>query len=794
MIESIYFASPQLLWLIPILLVPGLIYLFIRAKNKLLVGTRLAVLSLIIVAAATPYVVTTQTIRSEQPSITLLDDRTGSMDIFDPDVAQRLSHVLNNVQVRSFSGNTTHLGDKILQYSAPGEALVLISDGYSNAGRPLSEALSLAKASNTSIFAIQLSPIKIDAGVTIDGTNTAVIGEDYPFKVRINTSGSYRGQLSVYADDARIYADDIATNESTSISISHTFRETGTHILRASIPSDFQSANNEYQKAVYVVPKPKVLLVTDTSSPLATVLSGLYELSIATALPTNLTGYKAVVLDNQKYIPALDTLIGYVRDGGGLVVVGGPGSYEYGGYYNSIFEKVLPVRSTPSIFEGGKTAVMVLDISYSLVDAKTRDGTPLLDYEKALAIELLKSPDLQDYNVGLVVFGTKAYDVSDPVPLLRSRDALSEKIASLSPNTVENTYLDGGLQYAWNMLNKSGGSGEVIVLSDGNLLNYPEVITHSDQIIRDMNTIAHIKARLIQVQAFEGASGNFAQMASDTGSEFDSFAYPSSLTTIVQGAAEQKPNEAQTQKGYPISIVNNDHYITTGQEINATITGFNDVTPRPGAQKLVAMTDGKPVLTTWRYGLGRVEALSTDDGNTWASSIYTSQNSKLISAMVNWAIGDPRPEENRVDSEDGWLGTPLQISIVSNARPVIDGASIEKVGDMRYVATLTPQSTGIYYIGDYGIAVNYPLEYRDIGFNPDLQGLIMANGGKTFTESEARQSLESEAARLNQRTVQERVPRSDVLLLIALSIFIAEVIFRRFREIKRRGRSSGRRD
>ncbi len=109
----------------------------------------------------------------------------------------------------------------------------------------------------------------------------------------------------------------------------------------------------------------------------------------------------------------------------------------------------------------------------------------------------------------------------------------------------------------------------------------------------------------------------------------------------------------------------------------------------------------------------------------------------MISSTVNWAVGDPRPETNRVEAEDGWLGTPLQIIISSDARPSIDGANVEKVGDKRYAATLTPDQTGIYYVGDYGVAVNYPLEYRDIGFNPELSKLIMANGGKVFTEDEA---------------------------------------------------------
>ena len=61
----------------------------------------------------------------------------------------------------------------------------------------------------------------------------------------------------------------------------------------------------------------------------------------------------------------------------------------------------------------------MLDISFSLLTARTGDGTPLLDYEKALAVELLKSPHFQDYKVGLIVFGTKAYDVLDPISMTR---------------------------------------------------------------------------------------------------------------------------------------------------------------------------------------------------------------------------------------------------------------------------------------------------------------------------------------------------------------------------------------
>ena len=340
MIQSLYFSQPQLLWLIPVLLVAGAVYIRMHAKNRLLAASRLIVFCLIIAAAANPYFVETHTVRSEHPSITLLDDKTGSMEVFDPDVAARLS-ALFGAQVLSFNGDKTPLGDKILQYSLPGETMVLVSDGYSNSGRPLADALALAKASNTTIFSISLRAEKDDASVEISGTNTAVLGGEYPFTVTVRSARSYQGPLSVFADDKPIYTGDVVANGSAAIKISNAFLETGNHILRATIAPDSQEVNNNYQKAVYVVPKPEVLLVSDGSSPLATDLSELYKLTTVTKLPASLEGFKTTVVDDRKYSPELDVLKSYVREGGGLVVVGGQDSFDLGDYNNSGLEEIF---------------------------------------------------------------------------------------------------------------------------------------------------------------------------------------------------------------------------------------------------------------------------------------------------------------------------------------------------------------------------------------------------------------------------------------------------------------------
>ena len=783
MIEDLYFARPELLWSLAPILLLGAIYVR-HSRNRLFAATRLMAFCLIVAAAANPYFVQTHTVSSSQPSITILDDKTASMGIFDPAIADRIRG-WTDAPVRSFSGETTPLGDKIVQHAVPGGSILLISDGYSNSGRPLADSLALARASNATTFALSLVPEKDDSSVEISGTNTGVLAGDYPFRVIVRSAKGYNGSLSVFADERLIYSDTVSSNASASIKISHSFLTTGNHILRASIDPDGQPINDNYQKAVYVVPKPEVLLVTNVSSPLAVSLKDLYRLTVSSELPQTLDGYKAVVLDDVPYRSHLNRLGEYVREGGGLVVVGGENSYDLGGYSNSGLERFLPVRSVPSLFEGGKTLAIVLDISFSLLTARTRDGTTLLDYEKALAVELLKSPDLQDYKVGLIVFGTRAYNVLDPVPLSRSRQIMSERIMALGPAGTENSHLDRGLELAWDMLNASGGQGELLVLSDGNLYNYPEVLERSAQLLRQMN----VDTRLIQVQAFPGMTGKFYDLAAQTGSNFTQFVYPDSLTTSLEGAGLEETTSPEQMAAYAAMTVSKNHYITAGLDLNANVTGFNDVTPKPGAERLVALADGKPVLTVWRYGLGRVAALTADNGNIWAGSLYSRESSPVISSTLNWAIGDPRPEKGRLEADDGWQGTPLSVSINSDARPVIPGAEVEKVGDNRYTATFTPNSSGIYYIGSYGLAVNYPLEFRDVGYNPELSNLIMAAGGKVFSEEEAKRSLLAEARAVSRRTVQERVSRRDALLIAALLIFLSEILYRKVSEIKRRGRS-----
>lgn len=795
--DGIFFSHPQLLWLLPLVMIAGGLLLR-RGKNRLLVVSRIVVVCLLVVALANPYVVAEHSKEVKRPRVTILADQTGSTEIFDWQAAERMAAALPDSALRYFSGESTPLGEKVLQYAPQADTLLLVTDGYSTSGRPLAEAIALARSSNATVFALEQVPVQGEVGVEIQGTGTAVQGGDYPFKVLVRSAGpegfSAQGTLEVFVDDSSIYSGDLA-HANGSLRMSHRFASTKTHLIRAVVDpsSDHQPQNNQFSRAVYVVPKPPVLLVSAKPSPLSTILSSLFQLTTAAELPSDLDGFKAVVLDDQRYRSDLNRLREYVREGGGLVVVGGPSTFELGGFYKTPFESALPVISAPSRFEGGKVMVVVMDISGStMTPMRQGQAATYLDYEKSLAIELLRSPELRDAQAAVVVFGTKAYVVTYPVPLARSRTVLEDDIKSLqTPIGKDETNLDDGLGLAWQIINASQTEAELVVISDGRLepdkLKGDSVFIHSSELIKEMN----VTTTMIQVQAFDGSGGRLDALAAETGSVFYPAIYPSTLTIRT---AEEMPVQTEeeesvpTDSGYGLIIANSDHYITRDIDLNVSVNGFNDVTPRTGAQRLVVMPDGKPILTAMRYGLGRSVALSTDDGSSWAGNLYGAESSMLISSMTNWAVGDPRPEAERIDAEDGWKGSALELIITSSRPPKIDmqGVNVESAGEGRYTATLTPNSTGLYYIGDFGFFVNYPLEYREMGVNPGLRDAVEANGGRVFTEDEARMNLVEAARQASQRRVEERVSRQGTLLLLALAIFLAEVVLRRLRELKSR--------
>jgi uncharacterized membrane protein len=844
---NIALEHPEMLFLIIPVIIAGF-YLLRKTKTKI-VEWRMLVAFLLILALASPFTTVTRTISEKDPSLVVVQDQTASMDLFPKDAGAELYKALTAntpTTLVKLTGDKTSLGDAIIQYAGSGNQIVLVTDGNNNKGKSLVDALGFAKETHTPVYLVQPELMTNDLSVEIVGDKTITVDNPNNFKIVVRQASEQNVSVSYFLEafvdgkltESRGYTQNTRENTINDImSINQPFTTLGAHNINVKItPSgeDLSKINNEFQKSLYVIPKPKLTLITNQpDSPLSQILNSLYNVSIFSSYPgaAALESSKALVLDNQ-FVDTLSEaqvkeIENYVSNGGGLVVAGGERAYNYGNYLNSSLEEILPVLSKPSEHKGGRNLVLIIDVSPSTqggnrtADPRVSDSGTHADI-LGNAVAILQDKNFQDANAEVIAFGSEAYDVSGGFVFLglpHNQEVLKDKISKLTSDQQEKTSLDQGLETAKKDLTGKDGELDAIVISDGAIKESYDPSLQAAKELKDMGVnlyFIHVHSLAAPSQTDLTTKEFYAKkLMQSLGLENNYYFINLGERPKFTFKSTEKPQEnvSKPEEGpaaYTLYAYSPDHFIT--KDVNFTsntsnITGYNDVTPKAGAELLVITTTGKPVLTTWRFGLGRVAAFTTDNGApkddgkseyNWASYLYTGQNAKLISAMANWAIENPRAKEGAVlEGQDTWLGTPSDLTLTMYDKGIpqlkLDGnpLNLALTGRNTYETSVNPESIGIHDISGYPLAVNYQLEYRDVGLNRDIEPLILGTGGKIYTEKDARAFLLKDARQNSEREANEPISLTVYVLLAALIIYLSEIITRRIKEMKKLSNPQG---
>ena len=225
------------------------------------------------------------------------------------------------------------------------------------------------------------------------------------------------------------------------------------------------------------------------------------------------------------------------------------------------------------------------------------------------------------------------------------------------------------------------------------------------------------------------------------------------------------------------------HFITLGMEgMSATVSGYNYAVPKPAARLLVTTHKNIPILVVWRFGLGRVVTLTTDDGAKWAGDLLTKENSKLVTKSINWAIGDLGIKKSYdVTIRDTVLGKSTSVEVISRDMPQSEGLAFAKIDTNLYSAIYTPKDAGYLEILGATFAVNYNNEYANPGISDEFLKLVDKTGGKVFDPDDTEGIIEfvkAKSKRIKIESTDYRWP----FALIALILFLAEIGVRRYRE------------
>ncbi len=749
-----------------------------RFLRIMLFLSRTILFSFLILALAFPYDTQEQIIQQE-PRVTILVDDSKSMDVLDATAAEKLQDQLSQqfpTQTIHFSpGEESRIGDALLSKSRGGQNVILASDGQTTSGKDLSDVLLFMATQNTTVNALDLPARKGDRSVSLAGPAVAIVGSETVFDLLITTSGEVAaGSVAVSVENTAILNNAPAETKS----FAYTFPKPGYYRIVAKISGgDYFSQNDIAYKAVQVVEKPKVLYITNKpTSPLYQSYSSVYALTKTPVLPPNLYDYPVVVIDDmpaETVGPWTDKLSQYLLDGNGLVVVGGQQAYDRSTYEDSLFETILPVTIGEAAGGGGSDVnlVILIDISESAGQSFDAQGNTVSKFavEKGIALKILEGLYGKD-NVALIAFNSRGYVVNNLAPLEQQQD-IKDKIYALNDGLATN--VKSGLTIARHMLDSVRGSKNVIILSDG-------IDSDPKNALRLVQNMHKEGITIYSVGVGFDTDRTFMQTMAKLGGGIYFEPDKTQYLNVLFGPPPK--GEDTISKGSNLYVVDHDHFITKNLDVSGRVSGINFVIPKDAAQLLVTSNEGYPVLTTWRYGLGRVASIATDSGNAWSGGILVPENQRFWTRTLNWAIGDlSKDVDHFILAKDTSLGRTMEILVKSPTPPKDPALSFSTLEGNWYKAEYTPKQSGFFTFLDGLAAVNYPAEYERMGLNPDLADLVRLTGGELFKPDDIdhiadtifKQSRVTQTALINYRWI---------FIGAALLVFFIELIFRRFQE------------
>lgn len=749
-----------------------------KLSRVLIAISRCLIFSILIIAIASPFTLEEKMVQGN-PSLTMLVDNSTSFELFEQDITSSLKLSIEKeipTTLRYIArGEESPIGDSLLNNMKGNDNLLLISDGNNNKGTALGDVMMLASSLNTTISSLNINPIKTDLAVKIDSPSEVIFGTEALFYIDIKQVGplSLDYNIKVMLDD-NVMIDEQASGTKT-FEIKQML-QTGYHKIKASITSnDYFRQNNVYYKTIHVLPKPKVLFISQKDAKITKIMDILYDVTKKSYMPKDLKAYSSIVLYNinEDWIKTnTDILTNYAADGNGLVVIGGDKSFDYGNYENSMFEILLPVKVglAGKEEESGMNIIVIIDVSGTTCSAFGTESTNTkIDVEKAVATQIvggLRSGD----KIGVISFDFNPHLIS-PLSIIDEKPDLNYTISTIHCGGYSaGTLVSAGLIRAEHMLRSAKGSKNIVLISDG-ITQYPQ-----DAIARAKSmTSQGIKTYTIGV-GFDTNRQFMQDLALKGNGVYFEPTEAQKLNIIFSREYEEEETDVMG-----LLILDSNHFITKNLDLSAKVTGFNQVVPKTSARMLIATHNTNPIVTVWRFGLGRVAALTTDP-EVWAGQLLNKENSKVITRTVNWAIGDPsRNNEFDVKLKDSRLGDNAEIIVISETNPVLEGLSFSKIDKNVYKAGFVPKTAGFHDFFDAVMAVNYKREYEDLGINPELIDLVSITNGRIFNKDNTTAIVEFIRENSKRKKI-DKISYSWIFILIALSIFLIEVCVRRIME------------
>jgi Mg-chelatase subunit ChlD len=661
--------------------------------------------------------------------------------------------------------------------------ILLISDGNENRGE-ISRVIPLLRAQGTQVWTLP---------ATIARGRNEIYVSDFTLPQRVDDSETFEivaaveslrqagARLKLLRDGVLHREQDIKLQPGTNtVSFRDHISQRGSHTYEVALESedDTLAENNLLQGVVEVRGPPKVLVVStqrDSQRFISRVLE-LQGYSVFAVAPedhplplSELASYDLVVLDN---VPAfqlahakMDSIEKYVRDlGGGLLVIGGSQSYGAGGYYRTPLERILPVdMRPPARLDFPHVALLfVLDKSGSM--GAGPDGSTKLDLAKAAAIAAADVMNPSD-QVGILAFDA-AWDWALPFRPVGKGEWISDRLADLQSDGGTDLY-KALVEAHRAIAGKQAAIKHVIVLSDG-LTDKADFNGLIQKMTRDNITVSTVSIGSdadVQLMADLAKSGKGRGYVA-----LDPHTVPQIFTTETLLISR----DLLIEKTVTPTIDTAAAPLKGIAEIGLPSLGGYVLTYPKARAEMLMKVDNDPLLVSWRYGLGRVSAFTSDLSGRWGREWVAWKGfplwaSQLARHTMRQLLDSAARAEFKVDKEYVTVIADLrskqgdfinQLHLKGNvAAPnqIPHEQSFQQTAPGRYQGKFIPARHGIHFLtlyaqrdeGESPVAVGtfpyiapYPKEYRQLRPNLSaLSRLAEATGGEMLDPGDLKEGV-----------------------------------------------------
>jgi|GEM_PF-495413 hypothetical protein len=739
----------------------------------------IATVILLSLAAASPAVQTQVDTVSDKEVVYLTDNSNSMLN-----TSEQIDIEGVSVQEKIIgSGNSSNLESSLINSVRRNQTYLVKSDmrGIDDPQR----IIDVYENHNSSIYFVK-PKLPEETSISLKGPSTTVPGAENSFTATVSSTDNLQKEVTVFIDGEEVASKEVRED----LTVNQEFTDKGYHRIEARVKSDDRhSSNNRYYKSVRVVEKPELLIVGESGG-LQEELSEFYDITTETSLPEDMSRYHSVLL--KKKPVSSEQLKPYLTQGNGLVYTG-DGSMD-----------VLPVKTVEADQNTNNPAMIVaLDIS------KAKSGINKIDIDtsRSFAFNLVKNLGNQypGTKLGLAAYTDFHSTVSTSSPLGAKSDRLSSKITRLK--------LISGQEYHQLAIHRSienlNGSGNILLVTDGEIPSdrgvyswsyrsnqnnqvrtgieedlYPDgynigkSFSYGSSINYKQRVIQYINDRLDEdIQLFTVAVGDdenkntefLKEMADhgggkayDTVEEF----YQNPPQDIGGGGYGGESYATETAVPHPIT--------SSAEGVDLAATKIDDVEVKPTGKALVETSSERPVLSTWRYGLGRVAAYSAGDSDLGS---FLNQAPRLVSNSISWTAGSPLRKDNKSLEVDS-ARYPDKVEVSSDRK--LD--SLTRKAGGTYETEVKPESLGFHkYRNRHVYTYNYDSELENLGYRDGIiEDLAQQTGGRVLKAQDLN-SIKPEITSSTSKTVDYR-SFTPYLLIVALILFLGQVGYR-----KRRG-------